>query len=316
MARAQENEAEAVRTTIVGGRPPGSGRNNVPVPRGIEVLVKKAAVDAEFRALLLAQRGRAATSIELELDPAESAMLNSIPQEQLARIVDQTEVATALRPAFAGRVGAVMLAALGAGLVTSSVAKAADVPSDRPQGVASTAKFSTAPNAAILAQGFVVFGLMTQLPTNLPPTNPPATNPPGTNSPATNVVPPVNIFGLQPFVAVAGAMAPVPPPTNPPATNRPSTNSPATNPAPLMVRGMTTHQSAGPIFAISAGLTAPVPPTTNPPVTNLPASNAVPSEQNRPMLIRGLMIQVPPPKPPETNPADINPPVKKPDEQK
>ena len=105
MAKSHENEAEAVRTTIVGGRPPGSGRKNVPVPRGIEVLVKKAAVDAEFRALLLAQRGRAATSIELELDPAESAMLNAIPHEQLAQIVDQTQVGKELRSAFMGRVG-------------------------------------------------------------------------------------------------------------------------------------------------------------------------------------------------------------------
>jgi hypothetical protein len=30
------NEAEAVKTTIVGGRPPGCGRNSVPVPRRIE----------------------------------------------------------------------------------------------------------------------------------------------------------------------------------------------------------------------------------------------------------------------------------------
>ena len=35
-------EQQAVRTTIVGGRPPGSGRSDVAVPRGIEVLVKKA----------------------------------------------------------------------------------------------------------------------------------------------------------------------------------------------------------------------------------------------------------------------------------
>ena len=82
-----------------------------------------------------------------------------------------------------------------------------------------------------------------------------------------------------------------------------------------MVRGMTTYQSAGPGSSISAGLTAPVPPPPNPPVTNLPASNAVPSEPNRPMPIRGLMIQVPPPKAPETNPADTNLPVKKPGEK-
>ncbi|MCP4231568.1 MAG: hypothetical protein GY771_15670, partial [bacterium] len=41
-------EREAVRTTIVGGRPPGSGKSNGSIPRGIEVLVKKASVDAVF----------------------------------------------------------------------------------------------------------------------------------------------------------------------------------------------------------------------------------------------------------------------------
>jgi len=39
-------EQEAVRTTIVGGRPPGSGQPVGRIPRGIEVLLKKAAVDA------------------------------------------------------------------------------------------------------------------------------------------------------------------------------------------------------------------------------------------------------------------------------
>jgi len=37
-------EQPAVRTTIVGGRPPGSGKGIGSVPRGIEVLVKKTAV--------------------------------------------------------------------------------------------------------------------------------------------------------------------------------------------------------------------------------------------------------------------------------
>ena len=119
------HEADAVRTTIVGGRPPGSGRNNVAVPRGIEVLVKKAAVDAEFRTLLLEQRGTAAASIELQLDPAESAILNAIPQTQLARIVDQTVVGSELRSAFLGRAAAVMLAALGAG-IAAGCGKAGD----------------------------------------------------------------------------------------------------------------------------------------------------------------------------------------------
>lgn len=38
-------EQEAVRTAIVGGRPPGSGTRVGAIPRGVEVLVKKASVD-------------------------------------------------------------------------------------------------------------------------------------------------------------------------------------------------------------------------------------------------------------------------------
>ena len=113
----QANEQDAMRTTIVGGRPPGSGRANITVPQGIEVLVKKAAVDAEFRELLLDQRGGAAAVIGLELDPAESDILTTIPRDQLAQIIGVTVVPVEQRRVFLGRVAAAMLAALGAGLV-------------------------------------------------------------------------------------------------------------------------------------------------------------------------------------------------------
>ena len=55
------SEQEAVRTTIVGGRPPGSGKTLGPIPRGIEVLVKKAAVDPSFKQTLMEKRAKAAS---------------------------------------------------------------------------------------------------------------------------------------------------------------------------------------------------------------------------------------------------------------
>jgi outer membrane biosynthesis protein TonB len=109
-------EQPAVRTTIVGGRPPGPGKGVGAVPRGIEVLVKKAAVDPEFKALLLAERSGAADAISLELSDAETAMLDGVPVEQLEAIIANTTVSPKLRPAFTGRAAAVMLAALGVGL--------------------------------------------------------------------------------------------------------------------------------------------------------------------------------------------------------
>jgi hypothetical protein len=113
-----KDEQSAVRTTIVGGRPPSSGKGIGSVPRGIEVLVKKAAVDSEFKALLLAERSSAAAEIGLELSGTEAAMLDGVPKAQLKAIIANTTVNPKMRSAFTGRVAAVMLAALGTTVVT------------------------------------------------------------------------------------------------------------------------------------------------------------------------------------------------------
>jgi len=111
--RERPPEREAVRTTIVGGRPPGSGQSVGPIPRGVEVLVKKAAVDPAFRARLLELRDGAAAEIGLSLEPAEALMLRSVPAEQLEAIVRSTQVSPRLRPVFLGTAASLMLAALG-----------------------------------------------------------------------------------------------------------------------------------------------------------------------------------------------------------
>ena len=107
-------EMPAVRTTIVGGRPPGCGKGIGKIPRGIEVLVKKASVDDEFRKLLLETRAGAASEIGLKLDPAEVMMLNGVPLGQLETIIANTRLRPTQRKLFMGRAAAVMLAALGA----------------------------------------------------------------------------------------------------------------------------------------------------------------------------------------------------------
>lgn len=111
-------EQEAVRTTIVGGRPPGPGKKNDTVPRGMEVLIKKAAVDGNFYAALLKERSKTAERIGLKLDPSEAMMLDGIPEAQLITIISNTRVKDKHRPAFMGYVAAAMLAAVG--LVTAS----------------------------------------------------------------------------------------------------------------------------------------------------------------------------------------------------
>ncbi len=110
-------EQEAVMTTIVGGRPPGSGKPVGPIPRGIEVLVKKASVDPVFKKLLIEKRADAATDIDLTLDPAEVAMISAVPAPQLEAIIANTTVNPKQRTAFLGRVAAVMIVALGASTI-------------------------------------------------------------------------------------------------------------------------------------------------------------------------------------------------------
>ncbi len=108
-------EREAVRLTIVGGRPPGGGKDLGRVPRGIEVLMKKAAVDPQFRSRLLETRAEAAAEIGLELSDAESRMLRALPQAQLEAAIERTAVPEEHRRVFLGKVAAAMLAAIGAG---------------------------------------------------------------------------------------------------------------------------------------------------------------------------------------------------------
>ena len=126
-------EQPAVKTTIVGGRPPGSGKAVGPIPRGIEVLIKKAAVDPEFKMLLLAKRDKAASEIDLTLEAAEAMMLKATPRAQLEAIIAQTSVHPSVLPAFLGRAAAVMLVALGAGTLGCDKVEVTDgIAPDRP----------------------------------------------------------------------------------------------------------------------------------------------------------------------------------------
>jgi len=95
----------------------GIGMGNSNVPLGIEVLVKKAAVDEVFRARLLVERDGVAEVIGLALDPAEAAILRVIPEEQLRGIIGQTVVPVEQRRVFLGHVAAAMLAVIGVGMV-------------------------------------------------------------------------------------------------------------------------------------------------------------------------------------------------------
>jgi len=117
------------------------------IPRGIEVLLKKAAVDADFRGRLFKERESAAAAIELELDAAESAMLKAIPREQLEKIVAQTVVPVEQRRVFLGRLAAPMLAVLGVAVAGCSPRTSPAGSRPAPAGVRPELPSTNAPSA-------------------------------------------------------------------------------------------------------------------------------------------------------------------------
>jgi hypothetical protein len=137
----QDNrEKPAVKTTIVGGRPAGSGKEIDIVPHGIEILLKKAAIDESFRKIFLHARWDAADAIGLTLNPAEAAILKAIPESSLELMVAATKVQPKLKHAFMGYTAAVMLAALTAtsgGIAQNSPQPCPD--DGRPQGITAIA---------------------------------------------------------------------------------------------------------------------------------------------------------------------------------
>jgi len=110
-----EASSDRFKRTIVGGQPRDRGQGRAGIPRGIEVLIKKASLDPAFYRLLLEQRAAAAHEIALELTPAETAILDSVPEAQLQAMIDRTTVPDVQRRAFLGTLGAAMLAAVVAG---------------------------------------------------------------------------------------------------------------------------------------------------------------------------------------------------------
>jgi hypothetical protein len=122
-----DSQEDRPRRTIVGGRPRKHRRVGAGIPRGIEVLIKKASLDSAFCRLLLDQRAAAAREIGLDLTPAETAILGSVPDAQLQATIANTRVPDAQRRAFLGMLGAAMLAAVVAGC-TPPTPEATDTP--------------------------------------------------------------------------------------------------------------------------------------------------------------------------------------------
>ena len=111
MKRKAESPPKAAAT----GSPSGPGPGAPLYPHGIEVLLRRAASDRVFREQLLEQQAGAAVAIGLELDPAEKAMLESIPRIQLLLTIERLEAAGGPRRGFLIKLAVAMLVAVAAG---------------------------------------------------------------------------------------------------------------------------------------------------------------------------------------------------------
>jgi len=130
MGDSQHDRTGETRRTIVGGRPRSRSQGRGNIPRGIEVLIKKASLDPAFRQLLLERRAEAARDLALDLAPAERAILEAVPEVQLKRMIENTRVPDVQRRAFLGQLGVAMLATLAAGC-TPPTDQVEDEPTER-----------------------------------------------------------------------------------------------------------------------------------------------------------------------------------------
>ena len=106
-------EKEAGRRATPTTHPLSPETSPASIPRGIEILVKKASVDPAFKELLIEKRAEAAREIDLKLDSAERVILTNVPKDHLEGIIARTKVNWKHRAAFLGKTAAVMLTALG-----------------------------------------------------------------------------------------------------------------------------------------------------------------------------------------------------------
>jgi len=138
--RDQEPEAvekRAVKTTIVGGQPPGNERPLPPIPVGIEEILGMAAVNEEFAAALYENRDTAVQASGVELTATERGILAAIDSTTLRQMVGNVEgvFPNRERRAFLARSAAALLALAGGGAAAAAAAACSDTkskPSTKP----------------------------------------------------------------------------------------------------------------------------------------------------------------------------------------
>jgi hypothetical protein len=78
--------------TIVGGRPQGKTKPGAEIPRGVEILLKMAAIDPIFRKRLIHMRGQASQDLGFKLAFSEAMILEAVPEKQLQSMIDAMRI--------------------------------------------------------------------------------------------------------------------------------------------------------------------------------------------------------------------------------
>ncbi|GAB4284088.1 MAG: hypothetical protein Kow0029_30520 [Candidatus Rifleibacteriota bacterium] len=113
--------------TIVGGRPQTAKNQRTDIPRGLELLIKKASADDSFKNELLIKKEKLIDELNLALDISEKAMLAAVPTEHLRKMIEATELPQSQKKALA-KVSTAAMVALVAQLAFAPVAGKADTP--------------------------------------------------------------------------------------------------------------------------------------------------------------------------------------------
>lgn len=97
------------------------GRSAVPVPVGLQTLLRLAAVDPAFREELVARRAAVAGAASVALTPSERAILAALPDEQLRQMAEQMPPPPSARRAFLRQTAATAVVLLGGAAMAATV---------------------------------------------------------------------------------------------------------------------------------------------------------------------------------------------------
>lgn len=115
---------QVVKTTIVGGQPPGNERPLQEIPVGIEEVLAMAAVDDRFASSLYADRESAMAASGVSLTATEKMILSSIERPALAQMVSSFKtrlpVSSSRREFLKKSASAALLALVGGGILSTA----------------------------------------------------------------------------------------------------------------------------------------------------------------------------------------------------